>query len=332
MVSIYLFIISDLNIINSRLLVRIKICSGGLMKKRPSLLQKKKSSSKSRKILMVNKKLLVIGALLILFLCGFIITNNDSQPENTLPVNGSEVKSSSNYKIIVIDNSTGGDVSNNTILAQNTNKTPVISELYEAAKKGTPMIILGDGSQPRIMLVAGVHGAEIPSQIALTNLINHLNGKQINGTIYIIPFAIPNNTATCTRLNNGTDPDRVAHNPGTPLNNILNVSLDNNVTMLVDFHSAQPNDIPGKNCIIYDPKNPKSLELARYINNKTGSPLVEVGPYPGVLSTVSNRNGITSVVCEVLSAHNSTDPGSVELSYHYMLAFLEYSRVYNSTT
>ncbi|EKQ52321.1 MAG: putative deacylase [Methanobacterium sp. Maddingley MBC34] len=301
------------------------------MKKRPSLRPKKKSRPNSRKILMVNKKLLVIGALLILFLCGFIITKNDSQTQNTLPVNGSEVKSSSNYKIIVIDNSTGGDVSNNTILAQNTNKTPVISELYEAAKKGTPMIIFGDGGQPRVMLVAGVHGAELPSQIALTNLINHLNGKQINGTIYIIPFAIPNNTATCTRLNNGTDPDRVAHNPGTPLNNIINTSINSNVTMLVDFHCAQPNDIPGKNCIIYDTKNPKSLDLARYINNKTGSPLVEVGPYPGVLSTVSNRNGITSVVCEVLSAHNSTDPGSVELSYRYMLAFLEYSRVYNNT-
>ena len=330
MVCIYLFIISDINLISNTTLVSFKICSGGLMKKRPSLLQKKKSRSNSRKILMVNKKLLVIGALIILFLCGFIITNNDSQPQNTLPVNGSEVKNSSNYKIMVIDNSTGGDVSNNTILAQNTNKTPLILELFEAAKKGTPMIVFGDGSQPRVMLVAGVHGAELPSQIALTNLINQLNGKQINGTVYIIPFAIPNNTATCKRFNNGTDPDRVAHNPGTPLNSIINASITGNVTMLVDFHSAQPNDIPGKNCIIYDGENPKSLDLARYINNKTGSPLMEVGPYPGVLSTVSNRNGITSVVCEVLSPHNTSDQGTVELSYQYMLAFLEYAGVYHS--
>ena len=265
------------------------------MKKRPSLLQKKKPRSNSRKILMVNKKLLVIGALIILFLFGFIITQNEQQTQNT-PVNGSEFKSSSYYKIMVIDNSTGGDVSNNTILAQNINKTHVISELCEAAKNGTPMIVFGNGSQPRVMLVAGVHGAELPPQIALTNLINHLNGKQINGTIYLIPFAIPNNTATCTRFNNDTDPDREAHNPGTPLNTILNASVTNNITMMVDFHSAQPNDIPGKNCIIYDSKNPKSLDLASYINNKTGSPLMEVGPYPGVLSTVSNRNGIPSVV------------------------------------
>ncbi len=58
---------------------------------------------------------------------------------------------------------------------------------------------------------------------------------------------------------------------------------------------------------------------------------MEVGPYPGVLSTVSNRNGIPSVVCEVLSAHNKTDQASIELSYQYMLAFLEYSGVYNYT-
>ncbi|MDY9923182.1 succinylglutamate desuccinylase/aspartoacylase family protein [Methanobacterium sp.] len=302
------------------------------MKKRPSLRPRKKSRSNSRKILMINKKLLVIGALVVLFLCGFgFIITNYSPAQTTLLVNGSEVKSSSNYKIMVIDNSTGGDVSNNTVLFQNINKTPVIGELMGAAKKGTPLIIFGDGSQPRVMLVAGVHGAELPSQIALTNLINHLNGKQINGTVYIIPFAIPNNTATCTRLNNGIDPDREANNPGTPLNSIINASMNSNVTLLVDFHSAQPNDIPGKNCIIYNPKNPKSLELARYISNRSGSPLLEVGPYPGVLSTVSNRNGITSVVCEVLSSHNSTDPGSVELSYQYMLTFLEYSGIYNNT-
>jgi Predicted deacylase len=193
------------------------------------------------------------------------------------------------------------------------------------------MIVLGDGSQPRVMVVAGVHGAELPSQIAATNLINHLNGKKIKGTLYIVPFAIPNNTATSIRINNGTDPDRVAHNNGTPLNNINNVSGTSNITLLADFHSAQPNDIPGKNCIIYDPENPKSQELAGYIGNKTGSPLMEVGPYPGVLSTVSNRNGIPSVVCEVLSAHNKTDQASIELSYQYMLAFLEYSGVYNYT-
>ncbi len=299
------------------------------MKKRPSLRPKKKSRFNSKKFMMVNRKLLVIGSLLFLFICGFIILNDETLfPNNS--VSSYPVQSSSNYKIILIDNSTGGDVSNNAILMENINQTHVISEIIQSAKKGTPLIIFGDGSQPRVMVVAGVHGAELPSQIAATNLINHLNGKKLNGTVYIVPFAIPNNTASSTRINNGTDPDRVAHNNGTPLNNINNVSLNSNITLMVDFHSAQPNDVPGKNCIIYDPKNPKSHELAGYIRNKTGSPLMEVGPYPGVLSTVSNRNGIPSVVCEVLSAHNKTDQTSIDLTYQYMIAFLEYSGVYTT--
>ncbi len=299
------------------------------MKKRPSLRPKKKSRS-IPKTLMVNRKILIIALLLFLVLTCFIIINNGTPTPYTY-VNGYPVQGSSNYKIILIDNSTGGDVSNNTVLMENINKTPVISELIETGKKGTPLIILGDGSQPRVMVVAGVHGAELPSQIAATNIINHLNGKKINGTVYVVPFAIPNNTASSTRINNGTDPDRVAHNNGTPLNNINNVSVTSNITLLADFHSSQPNDVPGKNCIIYDPENPKSQELAGYIGNKTGSPLMEVEPYPGVLSTFSNRNGIPSVVCEVLSGHNKTDEASVELSYQYMLAFLEYSGVYNNT-
>lgn len=299
------------------------------MKKRPSLRPKKKSRS-IPKTLMVNRKILIIALLLFLVLTCFIIINNGTTASHT-SIDGYPVQGSSNYKIILIDNSNGGDVSNNAVLMENINKTPVISELIETAKKGTPLIVLGDGSQPRVMVVAGVHGAELPSQIAATNLINHLNGKKINGTVYVVPFAIPNNTASSTRIKNGTDPDRVAHNNGTPLNNIHNVSVNSNITLLADFHSAQPNDIPGKNCIIYDPENPKSQELAVYIGNKTGSPLMEVGPYPGVLSTFSNRNGIPSVVCEVLSAHNKTDQASIELSFQYMLAFLEYSGVYKIT-
>lgn len=302
------------------------------MKKRQSLNPKKRSQKRYHKLLVLNRKLLVAGALIFLLVCGYIIIGypNNSQSDTPTPPTENVVQSSNNYQILVIDNSTGGDVSNNTVLKDNLNKTPVVNELVETAKKGTPMVIYGNGSQPHIMIVAGVHGAELPPQIAATNLINHLKGQKINGTVYIIPFALPNQTATDRRMNNGTDPDRVAQIEGTPLNTICNTSKNYNVTMLVDFHSAQPNDVPGKNCIIYDPENNKSLELALYISNKTKSPLMKVGPYPGVLSTVSNRNNITSVVCEVLSPHSKVDPSSVELSYQYMMTFLEYSGVYNN--
>lgn len=309
------------------------------MKKKPSinpksLRPKKRDRLDYHKYLMVNKKLLIIGAFVFLLVCSYIIIQ-DSDGSGTDKItysNDTGVQASPNYQITVIDNSTGGDISNNTPLMEKINKTPLITEILEAAKNGTPMIVMGNGSEPRVMIVAGVHGAELPPQIAVTNLINDLNGKKINGTLYIIPYAIPCDTAALQRMYNGTDPDREADIPETPLNIISNTSLNKNVTMLVDFHSSQPNDVPGKNCIIYDPGNQNSLKLALFINNQTHSPLVKVGNYSGVLSTVSNRNGVTSVVCEVLSPHSKVEPGSVELSYSYMRAFLEYAGVYNKTT
>ncbi len=319
--------------------MQLRLCLEGFMKKKPSihpksLHPKKRSRLDYHKYLMVNKYLIIVGALVFIFVCGYIIIQDSSGSKtnsNTLS-NETPVQASDTYHISVIDNSTGGNVYNNTQLMEYINNTPAITEVLEESKKGTPLVTFGNGSEPRVMIVAGVHGAELPSQIAACNLINDLNGKNIKGTIYIIPFAIPNDTATDNRLLNGVDPDREAHISGTPLNVIIKTSKTLNVTMLADFHSAQPNDVPGKNCIIYDPENPESLKLARFINNKTKSPLIRVGNYSGVLSTVSNGNGITSVVCEVLSAHSKVEPGSVELSYGYMMSFLEYAGVYNNST
>jgi len=268
-------------------------------------------------------------------LSGIFIFENFKKPESaetikTPTVNESVAQASLEYKISIIDNSTGGDITNNTVLMDRINQTPLITELIETSKNGTPMITIGDGSRPRVMIVAGVHGGELPPQIAATKLVNTLNGKNVNGTIYIIPFAIPRDTATSTRIHNKTDPNRVANIPGTPVNKIIRTSKNKNVTLLVDCHSTRPHDIPGKNCIIYDPKNPKSLKLALYINNKTKSPVIKVGNYSGVLTTVCNRNNITSVVGEVLSPHGKLQAKSDQLSYQYMIYFLDYAGVYSN--
>lgn len=303
------------------------------MKKRPSLRPKKRIRT-GPKIIVVNKRFLILGVLILLISGIFLFQNfmesGSAESTTTTPVNESVAQVSPQYEISIIDNSTGGDITNNTVLMDKINKTPIITELLKASKNGTPMIRLGDGSKPRVMIVAGVHGAELPPQIAATKLINKLNGQKINGTIYIIPFAIPRDTANNIRIHNGTDPDRVANIPGTPVNKIINISKNKKVAMLIDCHSTRPKDIPGKNCIIYDPKNPKSLKIALFMNNKTKSPLMKVGNYSGVLSTVCNRNNITSVICEVLSPHSKVQPKSDELSYKYMLVFLDYAGLYSS--
>jgi predicted deacylase len=289
------------------------------MSKKASLYTNKKKKNN-------KKKFLLLGSLFLLISGIILIGNNLGTQSNTISSN----ETYNNYKIIVINNNTGANIINNTLLMQNIPKTELSIEMILAAKNGTPMIIFGDGSEPHVMIVAGTHGAELPSQIAAMKLINNLTTKKIKGTIYIIPFAIPYNTANNIRFNNGTDPNRVAQILGTPTNIIANTAKKYNVTFFGDFHSTQPNDIPGKNCIIYYPKNQKSVELANYLQNKTGSPLTEVEPYPGVMTTVTNNTGITSVTCEVLSPHGTMKPGSSELSYQYMIGFLRYTGIFQS--
>jgi predicted deacylase len=271
-----------------------------------------------------KKKFLLIGSLFLLISGIILIDNHLGTQVNTISSN----ETYNNYKIMVINNNTGAYITNNTILMQNIPKTELSAKMILAAKNGTPMIIFGNGSQPHVMIVAGTHGAELSSQVAAMKLINDLTTKKIKGTIYIIPFAIPYNTANNIRFNNGTDPNRVAQIPGTPTNIIANNAKKYNVTFFGDFHSTQPNDIPGENCIIYYPSNQKSVELASYLQNKTGSPLSEVRPYPGVMTTVTNNTGITSVTCEVLSPHGTVKPGSSELSYQYMIGFLRYTGIF----
>lgn len=308
---------------------------GGIVfstKKPPSLRTKKRTKTGPKIIVM--KRGFLVGIILILLIVGIFFFVNFTKSGNTESTITPQFKkslalASFEYKISIIDNSTGGNITNNTLLMDNINKTPVISELLQASQNGTPMIRLGNGSQPRVMIVAGVHGAELPSQIAASNLINHLTCTKFNGTIYIIPFAIPRDTATSTRIHNNTDPNRVADIPGTAVNKISQTAKNEKVTLLMDCHSTKPHDIPGKNCIIYDSKNPKSLKLALYIYNNTKSPLIKVGNYSGVLSTVCNSNNITSVTCEVLSPHNQIHPGSDKLTYQYMIAFLNYAGVYS---
>lgn len=286
----------------------------------------KKKSSLKRKVpgSRINKnKIFLVGLAGLLFILAcfaiaFSVSNNET-PDNQTIVN------TPNYKISIINNNAGGNITKNKVLMDNIPKTTLNDEIIATALNGTVMVTFGDGSEPRVMIVSGTHGGELPSQIAALNLINYLSNKKINGTIYIVPFAIPSNTADNVRFSNDTDPNRVANIPGTPTNVITETAKNNNITLFGDFHSSRPDDVPGKNCLIYYPNNPKSVELSKYLKNKTNSPLTKVGPYPGVVATVTNNNGITSITCEVLSPHGEIKPGSLELSYQYMISFLEYA-------
>ena len=127
-------------------------------------------------------------------------------------------------KMKIIISGTGGTVTNNYYIKKNIPQSQLTSQIIALSKKGTPIIRFGNGSGPKVMIVAGVHGNELPSQIAAMKLINYLNGKHINGTVYIVPFVVPSSTAKNIRYWKGKNLNSVTNVAGTPTNKILNMA------------------------------------------------------------------------------------------------------------
>ena len=118
------------------------------------------------------------------------------------------------------------------------------------------MVKIGNGN-PKIMIVAGVHGNELAPQIAALNLIEEIydlnleskkenSNKSFNGTVYVIPFASPKSTMDNSRYFDGIDLNRSSHLPHTITNLILKKAKKLEVSAIGDFHSSAPNSNPGK--------------------------------------------------------------------------------------
>jgi predicted deacylase len=236
------------------------------------------------------------------------------------------------FKIEVVVSGTGGYVTSNSVMDANIPKNEAINRIVAAAVYGTPMVTFGDGTGPRILIVAGVHGNEFPASIAALRLINYLNGKSIKGTVYIIPFAIPYSTSVTSRYWQGENPNGVANIPGTPTNQIINLAQKLNVKAVGDFHSTQPGGVPGQTAALYSLQpTPESSVIASYISGQTGSALIGADQagvdYPGAVEDVCNLLGIPAVTCEVLSPHGTLAAGSIETSFNQMIAFLNYNNI-----
>ncbi|MDI9618206.1 succinylglutamate desuccinylase/aspartoacylase family protein [Methanothermobacter sp.] len=234
-------------------------------------------------------------------------------------------------KTEIIYTGTGGDVSKNYYIRNYSPRTPVTSEVFQAAKKGTPMFTFGNGSR-KVIIVAGVHGNELPASIAAVKLINYLAGKRINGTVYVVPFLIPSSTARSSRYWNGKNPNSIANVRGTPSNRIVQLAASRGVSAVGDFHSTRPGGVPGKTSILCT-RIPtyESYRMASYMSRYSGSALIpsQVAgkDYPGALEDVCNLAGIPAVTAEVRSPHGSVASGSVTKSYTQMIAFLKYNSI-----
>lgn len=230
-------------------------------------------------------------------------------------------------QIGIINTVTGGDITKNTEIANNAPKTDITKQITSEAKKGTPIIKLGDGD-PKIMIIAGVHGEELPPQIAALMLISELQGKKLKGTIYIVPFAIPKSSEKNIRDFNNIDPNRAADVPGSPGNVLLNFAQQKNVKYVGEFHSTQPGGEPGKKVVMCSKETSyESFKIAEFMRTVTKSDIFLNSKNPGALKNVFNSAGIPTVTSEVVAAHGTVNIQQIQESHDQMISFINYSKI-----
>ncbi len=235
------------------------------------------------------------------------------------------------WEIEEIAPDTGGDIALNEDLIGEIVINDLGNHIIKAAKKGTPLLKLGSGS-PRLLLCAGIHGNELPPQIAFFRLLTHLESKKIMGTLYIIPIAIPYATMKNSRRFQGWDMNRKSFKEGYISNSILKTAQKLKIDAAADFHSTQPQSNPGIESVFCS-KKPcyESFKIATHITDQSSSKVIsqeKAGTlYGGALEDELNINGIPAVTCEVVSRNGRVDSGSVERSLMQMKSFLKYFNI-----
>lgn len=238
--------------------------------------------------------------------------------------NTKRIYNNQKVEIEIIKDIPGEDITKNNELMSYISENELNSKIIDSTKKGTPLIRLGDGSKPRVMIIAGVHGNELPPQIAALNLINELNKTCINGTVYIIPFIAPKATAYNSKLFNDQNLNLVADKPGSPTNIILNLAKKYQIDSLADFHATSTH--PARDAVIYF-LSIASSKMAVYVNKKSNSKLLAHIFNPGTLITACNTNKIPTILCEAKSADGTASNKSIYVSYKQMNAYLNYHQI-----
>lgn len=233
------------------------------------------------------------------------------------------------FELKILSHDYGADITHNKIIMNYFEENMFFNFIVRIVKESLPLFKFGSGN-PKMGIVSGVHGNELPPQIASMLLIEKLIGlSKFKGSIYIVPFAAPAATMANVRRLNSRDMNRSAHIGGSTTNIILNTFLDEGVEFVADFHSTALLSNPGFESVFCS-KSPNmgSLELARFITKHTGSKLIIYDnastSYAGALEDELNINGIPSVTCEVVSENSTISKGSVERSSLQMDSFLKF--------
>lgn len=237
----------------------------------------------------------------------------------------------SNFELSFISLDSGGYIAGNNNLFKEIPHDDLFKLILKEAVKGTSIIKIGSGN-PKVMIVSGIHGNELPPQLASLNLIKELSNKIINGTIYIVPFAAPKSTMENKRSFKGMDLNRSTHKRGSLSNLILKKIQELGVIALADFHSTSISSNPGREGVFCSLNPCKSSQLiGEYISKKTNSKLlwyeIAGSSYSGALEDECNLIGIPAITCEVVSPFGYILKNSPKHSLAQMKSFLSYFKI-----
>ena len=112
-----------------------------------------------------------------------------------------------NLEFDYISNFSGGYVSRNRNLLEQLELNGLTQFILEKSVFGTAIFKLGNGGN-KILILSGIHGNELPPQIANVRLLNDLVNADLYNTLYFIPFAAPKSTMNNERTFNSMDLNR----------------------------------------------------------------------------------------------------------------------------
>lgn len=222
----------------------------------------------------------------------------------------------------------GAYISRNNYVLENLKINGLTQFILEKSVYGTLIFKLGNGGR-KILILSGIHGNELPPQIANVRLINELVDSELNNTLYFIPFAAPKASMYNQRLFNSMDLNRSSHIKNSISNLIIQKIIDLGIDFVGDFHSTSYNSNPGFESV-FASKSPtsESVNMAKHISENVGSKIISFdiagSTYKGAVEDVCNLKGIPAVTCEVLSPFASVGEGSVLKSLSQMKSFINY--------
>ncbi len=192
-----------------------------------------------------------------------------------------------------------------------------LTELEGGLRVEIPFFVLvGETLEPRVLVIAGVHGDEYEGVAALQDLAKEINPKKLGGTLILVPVANPQAFYAGTRRNPVDLGDLNRSFPGKP-DGTLSERLARNLFQEI---------VPGNDCILSMHSLGKEATVIPYVEYPEGKNevcrksyaaaralgLEFLHPYnwhPGLLVAAAIRCGIPAIEAEVGSMGTLTAEG-----------------------